>query len=234
VAFLQLVVSVRHEGVGVVPSRQASVLGLSGASGSIAAVTEEIREFWDAQAANFDEQPDHGLRDPAVRSAWANVLLPLMPAVSASVVDLGCGTGSLAVLLAQAGYEVHGLDLSGRMVAAAEAKAAVAGVRVEFRQGDASVPPYPLASCDVVMARHVLWALPDPAAAVDRWVELLRPGGRLVLIEGRWFTGAGLTAAESQALVLGRRREATVLRLDDPALWGNALEDERYLLVSRA
>jgi SAM-dependent methyltransferase len=154
-------------GAGVVPSRQASVLGLSVGSGSIAAVTEETREFWDAQAANFDEQPDQGLRDPAVRSAWANVLLPLMPAVPASVVDLGCGTGSLAVLLAQAGYEVHGLDLSGRMVAA-EAKADVAGVRVEFRQGDASVPPYPSASCDVVLARHVLWALPDPAAAVDR------------------------------------------------------------------
>ncbi|MGB3443448.1 MAG: class I SAM-dependent methyltransferase [Actinophytocola sp.] len=195
-------------------------------------MSEQTREFWDAQADTFDEQPDHGLRDPDVRAAWADVLLPLMPTAPASVVDLGCGTGSLAVLLARAGHVVRGLDLSARMIDAAGRKALAAGVPAEFRQGDAAVPPYPPASCDVVLARHVLWALPDPGAALDRWVELLRPGGRLVLIEGRWFTGAGLTAADCQALVLGRRQEAIVRRLDDAALWGSRIEDERYLLIS--
>ncbi len=169
-----------------------------------------------------------------MRAAWADVLLPLMPPAPAAVVDLGCGTGSLAVLVAEAGYSVRGVDLSSRMVAAAEEKAEAAGVDAEFMRGDAAVPPYPRASCDVVLARHVLWALPDPGAALDRWVELLRPEGCLVLIEGRWFTGAGLTAVDCQALVLGRRREATVRWLDDPALWGSAIEDERYLLFSRA
>lgn len=193
---------------------------------------EQTPEFWDAQAATFDDQPDHGLRDPEVRAAWADVLLPLMPPAPATVVDLGCGTGSLAVLLAQAGHVVHGVDLSARMVAAAEEKARAVGVPAEFRQGDAADPPFPRASCDVVLARHVLWALPDPAAALDRWVELLRPGGRLVLVEGRWFTGAGLAAADCRALVLDRRREATVRQLDDPALWGTVITDERYLLTS--
>ena len=119
-----------------------------------------------------------------------------------------------------------------RMVAAAERKAGTTGVRAEFLQGDAAVPPYPEASCDVVLARHVLWALPDPGAALDRWVRLLRPGGRLVLVEGRWSTGAELPAAGCQALVLDRRRQATVRRLDDPTLWGGPIEDERYPLVS--
>lgn len=67
----------------------------------------DTRDYRDAQSATFDAQPDHGLLDPAVRAAWAQLLLPLMPPAPASVVDLGCGTGSLAVLLAQAGYQVR-------------------------------------------------------------------------------------------------------------------------------
>jgi hypothetical protein len=55
----------------------------------------------------------------------------------------------------------------------------------------------------------------------------------LILVEGRWATGAGIPAAECRALVLRHRREATVTRLDDPALWGRPVNDERYLLVSR-
>lgn len=188
-------------------------------------------EFWDAQAATFDDQPDHALRDPRVRDAWARLLLPLVPE-HARIADLGCGTGSLSVLLAEAGHEVSGLDFSARMVGAAQAKAATAGVAATFTTGDAAHPPYPAASFDVVLARHVLWALPDPAAAVREWVRLLRPDGILLLVEGQWSTGAGLTAAQTQELVRHHRTEAVVTRLDDEALWGKRIDDERYLVLS--
>jgi SAM-dependent methyltransferase len=188
---------------------------------------------WDAEAATYDDEPDHGLRDPAVRTAWAARLRAWLPEPPADVADLGCGTGSLSVLVAEAGHRVAGLDRSAPMVAAAEAKARAAGVDAAFRQGDAAAPPYPAASADVVLSRHVLWALPDPDEAVQRWVALLRPGGRLVLVEGHWSTGAGLTAEETRALVRRHRREAEVERLDDPALWGRAVDDERYAVLSR-
>lgn len=197
-------------------------------------MAEEMQDYWDDQAATFDQEPDHGLLDPAVRSSWAGLLLPLMPPAPASVIDLGCGTGSVAVLLSEAGHQVRGMDLSARMVAAASAKAAAAGLDVEFQQGDAAFPPYPPASCDVVFARHVLWALPDPVAALGGWVRLLKPGGRLILVEGCWFTGGGIEAAACETMVLNHRREATIQRLDDPALWGRSIDDERYLLVSRS
>lgn len=189
---------------------------------------------WDGQAATFDDEPDHGLRSPRVRAAWAGLLLPLMPADPATVVDLGCGTGSLAVLLAQAGHAVRGLDFSPAMLAVARDKAARAGVSVDFREGDAATPPYGPRTADVVLVRHVLWAMPDPAAALSRWVALLRPGGVLVLVEGRWATGAGLAAATCRDLVRAHRAEAAVTMLTDPALWGRHIADERYLLVSRS
>jgi ubiquinone/menaquinone biosynthesis C-methylase UbiE len=195
-------------------------------------MTDDVRAYWDEHAAAFDDEPDHGLRDPAVRAAWGEVLGRVLPPAPVDVVDLGCGTGSLSVVLAAAGYRVRGLDLSGRMVATATAKADEAGVDAQFSQGDASAPPYEPASADVVLARHVLWALPDPADALGRWTRLLRPAGRLVLIEGHWSTGAGISAAECRTLVMRHRRYAVVERLEDPLLWGRTIEDERYLLVS--
>lgn len=188
--------------------------------------------FWDSQAETFDDEPDHGLRDARVRDAWAALLLPLLPKPDAAVADLGCGTGSLAVLLGAAGHRVSGLDYSSRMVEAARAKAASAGVAADFTTGDAAEPPYAAASFDVVLVRHVLWALPDPAAALARWTQLLRPDGVLVLVEGHWSTGAGLPSDRTRDLVLSVREEAVVTRLDDEALWGREITDERYLVVS--
>jgi SAM-dependent methyltransferase len=194
----------------------------------------EVERFWDSQASRFDEEPDHGLRDPEVRACWRDVLLAVLPLAPARVADLGCGTGSVAVLLAGEGYDVHGVDLSGAMVAAARAKAAETGVTARFQQGDAAVPPWEPSSFDVVFARHVLWALPDPEAVVGRWAELLRPGGRLVVVEGLWYTGGGLSAARCRELVAAHRGAVRVHPLDDPRLWGRAITDERYLLVSES
>lgn len=195
-------------------------------------VPDDVERFWDSQAALFDDEPDHGLRDPEVRACWRELLLSVLPPVPARVADLGCGTGSVLTMLAGEGYDVDGVDLSGDMLAVAEAKVAEAGLRARLRQGDAAFPPLD-SSYDVVFARHVLWALPDQEAVVGRWIGLLRPGGRLVLVEGRWFTGAGLSADQCQALVAAHRGEAVVHTLDDPRLWGKTITDERYMLVSR-
>jgi SAM-dependent methyltransferase len=108
-----------------------------------------------------------------------------------------------------------------------------AGVRPRFVLSDAADPNLPATSFDVVLARHVLWAMPDTGRALAAWLRLLVPGGQLVLVEGRWSTGAGLTTAEAGRAVLRHRADAMVTALDDPALWGSPVDDERYLLVSR-
>jgi SAM-dependent methyltransferase len=190
--------------------------------------------MWDEQAEAFDDAADHGLRDPLVRTAWAELLSTVLPPPAALVADLGCGTGSLSLLLATAGYHVTGVDFSVRMIAIAKAKAAAADAATGFIVGDAVNPPLLAAAFDVVISRHVLWAMPDAQAALTRWVQLLRPAGRLILIEGRWSTGAGLTAEETTAMVRKLRADVTVLPLTDSALWGHPINDQRYLLVSKA
>ena len=192
--------------------------------------------IWDAEAPTFDEAPDHGLLDADVRAAWRDLLLGVLPASPADVVDLGCGTGTLAVLLAEHGYAVDALDFSPAMVRLASAKLAAAAPRVRdlvtVREGDAGDPGLAPASVDVVLCRHVLWALPDPVQVVRRWVAALRPGGRLVLVEGDWSTGAGLTAARCAEVVGESCTRVEVRRLPDARLWGREITDERYLVVA--
>ena len=190
----------------------------------------DIADEWDAEAERFDEEPDHGLLQPSVRAAWSEVLRTEI-ALGTSVLDLGCGTGSLAVLLAEEGHEVTGVDLSARMLEQAEAKAVQHGVQVRFLLGDASEPPV-APGFDVVLARHVLWVLPDASAAIDRWLSLVTATGRLVLIEGLWGTGAGLSADTVATIVRPKVRAMSVRHLPDPALWGRTITDERYLMVA--
>lgn len=187
-------------------------------------------DLWDSEAPTFDDAADHGLRDPAVRQAWRSLLSGLLPHPPARVADLGCGTGTLALLLAEEGHRVDGVDFSPEMVVRAVAKTAAAP-DVAILQGDAFSPPLTTATYDVVLTRHVLWALPDPVEALRRWVALLRPEGRLVLVEGSWTTGAGLRATEVADAAREVGREPTVHVLDDPALWGGPISDERYAVV---
>ena len=195
-------------------------------------MTSSDRDFWDGEAARFDEEPDHGLRDPQVHDAWRSLLVGLTPPAPCRVADLGCGTGTLSLLLAAEGHHVDGVDLSPEMVRRANAKAGTFP-GVSFLVGDAAVPPFERGAYDVVLCRHVLWALPEPADALGRWIDLLRDDGRLLLIEGQWSTGTGLTAERTAALVEDAGLTASVRPLVDPAYWGRRIDDERYVVVGR-
>lgn len=197
-------------------------------------MSDDARALWDAEAEFFDDGPDHGLRDPAVRRAWAALLLPLLPGRGLRVADLGCGTGTLSQLLAEEGdHVVSGIDLSPEMIRRAAEKTALTVPTPSFTVADAADPPLPTGSFDAVLCRHVLWAMPDPAAALRRWIGLLAPGGMLILVEGRWHTGAGLSAEDCVQLVSDQREEAELRTLDDEAYWGGPISDERYIVVSR-
>jgi SAM-dependent methyltransferase len=189
---------------------------------------------WDAQAASFDDEPDHGLRDPEVRRAWAGRLASWLPTRASDVLDLGCGTGSLSLLAAEQGHRVTGVDASPAMVGRARAK--LAGRDAVFLTGDAAAPPVGEQRFDVVLVRHVLWALPDPGRALRHWRGLLRPGGRLVLVEGVWGTAApvGIPADVLTGLLAPLvTGEVRVERLSgETALWGREVADERYAVVA--
>lgn len=189
--------------------------------------------YWDSAAATFDNEPDHGLRDPAVRRAWRDLLLPWLPPAPAPLLDIGCGTGSLTLLLAQLGYQMTGIDFAPAMVAQAQAKAQAAGHAIPFYVMDAAQPHLPAQHFALILCRHLLWALPEPDLVLQRWTELLLPGGRLLLIEGYWHTGGGLHAEAVVATLPSAIVNVVVQPLSAQSeLWGSAVTDERYLVAA--
>jgi SAM-dependent methyltransferase len=209
-------------------------------------VPDEIADYWNDYADAYDAEPDHGLGDPATREAWRVLLERWLPARSSDVADLACGTGSLTALVAGLGHCAVGVDRAGNMVERARAKTMAFGERVKTVQGDVSQPPIEPVSVDVILARHILWTLPDPQAALARWRSLLRPGGRFLLVEGRWWSvgdqdyndearmpwARGVRAVDLVAALEPLVRRIEVVPLTDPVLWGREIVDERYLLVA--
>jgi len=193
---------------------------------------DESREFWKDAASTFDNEPDHSLRDPIVRAAWTALLQESLPSKGA-VLNIGCGTGSLSLVLAELGYAVTGIDLSPAMLTLAEAKARAAGQTIRFQVMDAAFPQFPPGQFDALVCRHLLWALPGIDQVLHRWVSLLKPGGRLLLVEGYWFTGGGLHAPELVAALPASLTNIAVRNLSDqPDLWGGPCSDERYCIIA--
>jgi 2-polyprenyl-3-methyl-5-hydroxy-6-metoxy-1,4-benzoquinol methylase len=194
---------------------------------------QESRQYWDDLAPTFDDAPDHGLHDAAVLDAWTARLKTWVPNARAAVLDIGCGTGSLSAVLAGLGHRVTGIDLSPSMIALAQEKAAKQGLQIEFQVMDAAFPQLSHHQFDVIICRHLLWALPEPEQVLQRWIEFLKKKGRIILIEGYWETGAGLHAEELVKMLPASFTDISMQNLsENPGFWGRNVSDERYAIIA--
>ena len=100
------------------------------------------------------------------------------------IVDLGTGTGRMLTLLAPLAKEAEGLDLSHHMLTVARANLNRADVRnARVRQGDVTDTPFESSSADLVIVHQVLHYLENPETVLAEAARILRPGGRLLLVD---------------------------------------------------
>ena|GEM_PF-1717364 len=105
-----------------------------------------------------------------------------------SVLDVGCGTGTLLIEAAKRvgpSGSAHGIDASAEMLAHARSKATVRGVTATFVEGSSDNLAFPDASFDAVFCTLMLHHLPIPmqTATVEEMRRVLRPGGRIVIVD---------------------------------------------------
>jgi len=144
--------------------------------------SSEVRAFY--EQSPFPGYPPRdslaGLRARAARSEFARLLDDAIPP-DALVLEIGCGTGQLAIFLASSGRSVVGADFSRPSLRLAREAAARFDVGARFVETDLRSPGLRPSSFDVVICTGVLHHTRDPRASFGSVAQLARPGGVLVI-----------------------------------------------------
>ncbi|TDB89672.1 class I SAM-dependent methyltransferase [Micromonospora fluostatini] len=158
---------------------------------------ERINAYWTGRAPDYDEYQQRPDRLAADREAWSRIWAEALPPAPADVLDVGTGTGQVAMVLAGLGHRVTGIDLAEGMLDRARQHAATLANPPVIRLGDAVAPDFPAGSFDAVTSRYLMWTLREPEVAVANWARLVRPGGVVAVVDSTWFPGGLDNASEN-------------------------------------
>lgn len=179
-----------------------------------------ITAFWSTVAWDYEAHSGNvAAYGTAAYRCWQGALAGVLPHPPAEILDVATGTGYVALAAAALGHHVTAIDLSPQMLEELTAHAAARGLSVAALLGDAVTPDFPPASFGVVTSRHLLWTLREPAKAMTNWRKLLCPGGRLVAVDGFWFTGqdeSGVPPLFAEHYTSATTAELPLMHIDRP------------------
>lgn len=151
---------------------------------------------------------------PTLAAIHERLVEALEPRAGERWLDVGTGTGAVAVRAARAGATVTGVDIAPALIETARRVAGDEGLAIRFDVGDAQALPYPDASFDVVSSAQGVVFAPDHTAAARELGRVCRPGGRLGMTAWR----AGEAGDELSAIVDGFASSPSPG--PRPGLWG--------------
>ncbi|AXE37241.1 class I SAM-dependent methyltransferase [Acidipropionibacterium virtanenii] len=150
-------------------------------------VQERLQDMWSSDSQEYDEIVERQLRNHREVRHWRHELGARLGDRPLDVVDVGCGPGFFSVMLGRLGHRVTSIDSSEGMIGAARGNLRWNGVDADVRRGDVvALDGFEAGSVDAIVSRDVVWTLHDPAAAYRRWMEVLRPGGVVLVYDGNY------------------------------------------------
>jgi 2-polyprenyl-3-methyl-5-hydroxy-6-metoxy-1,4-benzoquinol methylase len=139
--------------------------------------------------------------------------LEVMPGTR--LLDVGCGSGQLAIIAARAGARVTGCDIATNWIEIAQERAAAEGLEVTFEEGDAEALPYGDGQFDVVTSLIGAMFAPRPDLVADELTRVCRPGGMISMAN---WTPTGFIGQMFKTIA----RHIAPSGMPSPVLWGDA------------
>lgn len=147
---------------------------------------QRVKKYWTQRSHDFGTVRKNELENE-MGQRWLHEIQRFLPeGRKLDILDVGTGTGFFAVLLAQQGHRVEGIDLTPAMLEEARRLAKQRNLDITFREMDAQNLEYPNDSFDVVISRNLTWTLPDPERAYTEWFRVLKPGGVLLNFDANY------------------------------------------------
>lgn len=147
---------------------------------------QRVKKYWTQRSHDFGTVRKNELENE-MGQRWLHEIQRFLPeGRKLDILDVGTGTGFFAVLLAQQGHRVEGIDLTPAMLEEARRLAKQRNLDITFREMDAQNLEYPNDSFDVVISRNLTWTLPDPERAYAEWFRVLKPGGVLLNFDANY------------------------------------------------
>ena len=143
-------------------------------------IENRVVRYWTIRSHDFGTIRKNELGNAMGRRCLEELEAWLPPKVPLNILDIGTGTGFFAILMAQLGHRVMGIDLTPAMLEEASAMASGMGLDIDFRQMDAQQLDFPDGTFDVVLSRNLTWTLPEPETAYAEWHRVLKSGGVLL------------------------------------------------------
>lgn len=138
--------------------------------------------------------------------------LPVAP--GSRLLDVGCGSGQLALMAAKDGLDVTGVDIAGNWVERARARAQAEGLRARFEEADAEALPLEDASFDVVVSLIGAMFAPRPGVVAKELLRVCVPGGTIAMAN---WTPEGFTGQMFKTVA----KFIAPSGMPSPVLWGD-------------
>ena len=149
-------------------------------------IGQRVKDYWTQRSHDFGTVRKNELENE-MGQRWLHEIQRFLPeGRSLNILDVGTGTGFFAILLAEKGHRVEGIDLTPAMLEEARWIAKQRNLDITFREMDAQNLDYPNDSFDVVISRNLTWTLPDPERAYAEWFRVLKPGGVLLNFDAEY------------------------------------------------
>lgn len=147
-----------------------------------------VRNVFTKSSKGYDAYTKHSINLKKETGSWKKLYGDVLGASSGKLLNVGCGPGTEAIVVAEMGFDVTAVDFSPEMVRLTLENSDLCGVNIDAIEGDAENLPFPDCSFDFIISNYMLWAVPNPDKAMAEWMRVLRPGGKVAFVDGIWST----------------------------------------------